>query len=95
MISIHKLVWDWWNIAHIARHSVTAEEVEQVCHIDPVVQKGKKGRLLVFGPTETGRILAVILDQEEEKGVYYPITAYKASKKLEKVYLNQKGGDDK
>jgi hypothetical protein len=95
VVSIHKLVWDSWNIAHIARHSVVPEEVEQVCHIDPVVQKGKKGRLLVFGPTETGRILAVILDQEEEKGAYYPVTAYKASKKLEKVYLNHKGGDDK
>ena len=70
---------------------MTPEEVEQVCHTDPVVQKGKKGRLLVFGPIKNGRILAVILDPEKGKGVYYPVTAYKASRKLIKIYLNQKG----
>jgi len=51
--------------------------------------------LLVFGPTERGRILVAILDPEEEKGVYYPVTAYKASKKLIKIYLDQKGGEEK
>ena len=95
VINIRRLIWDAWNIAHIARHNVTPEEVEQVCHTDPVVQKEKKGRLLVFGPTESDRMLVAILDQEEEKGVYYPVTAYKASKKLTKIYLNQKGGEEK
>lgn len=90
VINILRLIWDEWNIAHIARHSVTPEEVEQVCHIDPVAQKGKKGRLLVFGPTKKGRMLMVILDKEKEKDVYYPVTAYKASKKLIRIYLNQK-----
>lgn len=93
MLKVIRLIWDSWNIAHIARHNVTLEEVEQVCHTDPVVQKGKKGRLLVFGPTKTDRMLAIILDPQEEKGVYYPVTAYKASNKLTKIYLNQKGGD--
>ena len=95
MLNISRLFWNEWNVAHIARHSVTPEEVEQVCHIDPIVQKGKEGRLLVFGPTENRRMLTVILDPVEEKGVYYPVTAYKASKKLIKIYLNQKGGEQK
>ncbi|MCR4324467.1 MAG: hypothetical protein NUV69_02150 [Candidatus Curtissbacteria bacterium] len=95
MIGIRKLLWDAWNTAHIARHNVTPDEVEQICHADPVVQIGKKGRLLVFGPTDSGKILAVILDKEEEKNVYYPVTAYKASKKLIRIYLNQKGGEQK
>ncbi len=95
VINIRRLIWDAWNIAHIARHNVTPEEVEQVCHTDPVVQKEKKGRLLVFGPTDSGKILAVILDKEQEKDVYYPVTAYKASKKLIRIYLNQKGGEEK
>jgi len=93
VIKVLKLIWDAWNIVHIARHNVVPEEVEQVCHKDPVVQKGKKGRLLVFGPTDKGRMLAVILDKDEEKGVYYPVTAYKASKKLINIYLEQKGGE--
>lgn len=91
MINVRKLIWDTWNISHIARHDVVPEEVEQVCHIDPVVQKGKKGRLLVFGPTAKQRMLVVILDSEQEKGVYYPVTAYRASKKLVAIYLNEKG----
>lgn len=95
MINVQKLIWDSWNIAHVARHNVIPEEVEQVCHINPIVQKGKKGRLHIFGPTEAGRMLTVILDPEEEKGTYYPVTAYKASKKLEKLYFNQKGGEEK
>lgn len=95
MLNIVHLTWDSWNIDHIARHNVIPEEVEQVCHTDPVTQKGKKGRLLVFGPTKDDRMLAVILDPEEEKGVYYPVTAYKASNKLIKIYLNQKGGEEK
>ena len=28
MISIHKLIWDSWNVAHSARHEVTPDEVE-------------------------------------------------------------------
>ena len=90
LIKVKKLVWDSWNIAHIARHDVTPDEVEQVCHTEPLVQEGKRKRLLVVGPTDNGRMLAVILDKEEEKDAYYPITAYKASKKLIKIYLNQK-----
>ena len=94
VINVIKLVWDSWNIEHIARHNVIPEEVEQVCHIDPVVQKGKKGRLLVFGPTKNSRMLAVILDPEKETCVYYPITAYRASNKLIRIYQNQQGGEE-
>ena len=94
MINIRRFIWDEWNVAHIARHNVIPEEVEQVCHIDPVVQRGKKGKLLVFGPTENRRMLVVILDPEAGKDVYYPVTAYKASSKLIKIYLNQKGGEE-
>lgn len=93
VIKVLQLIWDSWNIAHIAKHNVVPDEVEQVCHINPVVQKGKKGRLLVFGPTEKHRMLVAVLDPIEEKGVFYPITAYSASKKLIKIYLNKKGGE--
>jgi hypothetical protein len=33
---IQKLIWDEWNISHIARHDVSPEEVEQVCHGKPI-----------------------------------------------------------
>jgi hypothetical protein len=32
MIVISRLIWDSWNVAHIARHEVVPDEVEEVCH---------------------------------------------------------------
>ena len=77
---------------HIARHDVTPQEVVEVCHGDPLVQEGKKGRSLVLGPTLAGRMLTVVLDQEGE-GVYYPVTARPASRRERAVYAQEKGGD--
>src|SRR5659263_586170 len=54
MLVVRRLIWNPWNIGHIARHEVTPEDVEQVCHGNPVVQVGKQGRSLVFGPRRWG-----------------------------------------
>ena len=80
MLVVRRLIWDPWNVAHIARHQVTPDEVEEVCHGDPIVQVGKQGRSLVFGPTQAGRMLAIVLDPETGEGVYYPETARPASR---------------
>ncbi len=90
MISILRLVWNEWNIKHIARHNVISDEVEEVCHHDPLVQEGKKGRLLIIGFTKNGRMLTVVLDPEEEKGVYYPVTARDSSRKEKRLYKQEK-----
>jgi len=92
MLFIRRLIWDSWNIEHVARHQVTPDEVEEVCHGDPVVQEGKKGRSLVFGPTKAGRMLTVVLDPEG-RGLYYPVTARPASRKERAVYTSEKGGE--
>lgn len=88
MLSILRLVWDSWNIAHIARHEVTPDEVEEVCHNNPLVQIGKKGRLLVIGFNQEGKMLTVILD-EESQSIYYPVTARASSKKERKLYNSE------
>lgn len=88
---IVQLVWDADNTAHIARHNVTPEEVDELCKADPLVQQGKKGRLAVSGKTSTGRFLVVILDPEPESGVYYPVTAYPASGRYRRIYEQEKG----
>jgi hypothetical protein len=96
MLVIRRLVWDSWNVAHIARHEVTPEEVEEVCHSEPVVQIGKKGRSLVFGPALSGRMLAVVLDLEPpEEGVYYPVTARSASRRERAIYTTERGGENR
>lgn len=92
MLDIKKLIWDSWNIAHIARHDIVPEEVEFICHNNPLVQEGKKGRLLVIGLTNNKKLIAVILDAEEERGIYYPVTARHASKKEQRIYKLEKGG---
>ncbi len=96
MIVVRRLIWDPWNTGHIARHEVTPEEVEEVCHGDPVVQVGKHGRSLVFGPTQSGRMLTVVVDPESgEMGVYYPVTASLASRRERAIYAGERGGDIK
>ncbi len=92
MILIRRLIWEPSNVTHIARHQVIPEEVEEACHGEHYTDEGKKGRVRLIGPTTSGRILAVILDPEEEEGVYYPVTARPASRKERRLHQEQKGG---
>ncbi len=80
-------------MAHIARHEVTPEEVEQVCQGEPVVQVGAHGRLLVFGPAASGRVLTIVLDPEGSDA-YYPVTARPASRRERAIYASQRGGGE-
>ncbi len=89
MIFLRRLVWDSWNVAHIARHEVTPGEVEEVCHGEYIVRQTYDDRLLLIGPTLSGRILAVILDPTKKAGVYYPVTARPASRKECGLYKNE------
>ncbi len=91
MIIIDRLIWDSWNVAHIARHEVIPVEVEEVCQGEPKVEEGYKGRLQLVGTTNAERILAVILEPVEP-GLYYPITARDASRKERQRYRLWKGG---
>lgn len=95
MIEIIRLIWDDWNVAHIARHTVLPIEVEEVCHDDPTEERGYNHRILLVGPTRAGRILALVLAPKEEQGVYYPVTARDASRKERRAYTEwkEKGGE--
>ena len=94
MLVVRRLIWDPWNIAHIARHEVTPEEVEEVCHGNPVVQAGKQGCSPLFGPTGSGRMLTVVIDHEPGgMGVYCPVTARPASRRERAIYAGGRGGD--
>jgi uncharacterized protein len=93
-IKIDRLIWDEWNIEHIARHNVVPEEVEEVCHGDFLLLEGQKGRLLVIGPTANDRMLTVVLNPQEEEGVYYPVTTRPSRSKEGKLYQEEKGVQD-
>lgn len=91
MIEIDHLLWDDWNIAHIARHDVTPEQVEAVCQGDVLALQSYAGRLIVLGRDTADDILAVVLSPQREEGVYYVVTARPASKKERRYYRQQKG----
>jgi len=77
---VKKFEWDEVNIAHIACHNISPDEVEDACHRRPLVKEGHENRLFLIGSTKQGRILAVILKSKQMESEYRPITAYDASK---------------
>jgi uncharacterized DUF497 family protein len=86
MVTVRRLIWDPGNVAHIARHDVTPEEVTDLCRGDFLTRDAHHGRIIVFGPTSRGRMLAAILDPEPEQGAYYPVSARPASRQERKRY---------
>ena len=92
VIFVRHLIWDTWNVAHIAHHNVTPDEVEEVCHGNPLSEQGYDKRLLLIGPTAVGRMLGVVL-APEGKGIYYPVTARPASRKEHQKYQEEAGGE--
>jgi len=93
---IKSLIWDDWNVAHIARHDVLPNEVEEVCTGNRIEREAYRQRIFLVGTTKTGRILTVILEPREEQGFYRPITAYDSSKRSIKAYReeNKRGGEE-
>jgi uncharacterized protein len=62
-VKIENISWDQETVYHIARHSVSPEEVEEgLFNTDnpPIIMRGKEGRYLAYGKTQAGRILLVV-----------------------------------
>ncbi|OGM14650.1 hypothetical protein A3D84_00155 [Candidatus Woesebacteria bacterium RIFCSPHIGHO2_02_FULL_42_20] len=49
-------------------------------------------RIILVGPTKSGRMLAIIL-ASKGRDKYYPVTAYTASRRMRKNYEGEKGGE--
>jgi len=93
VIAVRKLIWDSWNISHIARHKVIPDEVEAVCHNEPLVLRGQqKNRLVIIGSTEEKVVLTIILESKGT-GIYYPITAYASEDRDIMLYKRLRGGE--
>lgn len=69
------------NIAHIAEHDLTPEEVEEVL-FNPVSRDVSRssGRPIIHGFTADGRYVLVVYEQID-KDTIYPITAYEVELK--------------
>lgn len=95
MIEVQRLIWDDWNVPHIGRHDVTPEEVEAVCHGEPVLyRRSYKDRLMLLGETSAGDVLAIVIGPvpEAPAGTYYAFTARPANRSERRDYNQLKGG---
>jgi uncharacterized DUF497 family protein len=91
LLFVRRLIWDTWNIAHIARYDVIPDEVEEVCHGHPVTSQTYQGRIRVIGPTSHQRMLTVMLAPTDERGVYSPVTARPADRNERRQYREPRG----
>lgn len=83
---ITKLIWDAWNIDHIARHNVVASEVEKaMSDTNAVFLQSYKSRVLVLCRSGS-RQLTVVLQPQRIKGEYYVVTARDMAKKEREHY---------
>lgn len=61
--------WDQANIAHIAEHHVTPEEVEEACYNKPLIFRSRLERYYALGRTDNGRYLTVIVSPKNKDTV--------------------------
>lgn len=64
MRRISSIRWTLESIEHIALHGIIPEEVEEVCFNEadlPLIRSGKENLHSVFGKTEAGRFLFVVV----------------------------------
>lgn len=88
MIKINRVIWEDWNINHIAKHNVIQGEVEEVLHSKFVICPSYRDRILITGKTSRDRFITIIA-HEEVKNVYYIITARDATEPEIKEYEEQ------
>ena len=92
MVAVGDLVWDTWNVNHIARHGVIPTEAAEVCSNPVIVRQSYADRLVVVGPTNTGRMLAVILEPlDPDTRTNYVVTARPASRRERRLYREEVG----
>lgn len=84
-MKIRNLIWDDWNEEHILKHGGSKEEVEEVCYSRHVAIKSGNGKKAVWGQSEDGRYLLVIVG-ERGNDDYYPISIRGMEEKEKKQY---------
>jgi len=82
---ITELLWDEHSVEHIARHHVTAQEVEEVCFKPQSLVFKRGARYIVLGQTAAGRYLFVAVDRVR-KSRGYVVTARSMDKKERRRY---------
>jgi uncharacterized DUF497 family protein len=83
------LVWTFDRVEHIReRHGISCTEVEEVCEAGYWIRRGRRGRYLVYGQTDSGRYLLVVL-KPESAGKFRVITARDMTDNGRRLYLRR------
>lgn len=72
---------------HITKHEVKRREVLEVLNNFNFIQR-KKSRFLVYGKTNSGRILTIVLERREA-GIYSLVTAREGTKSEKGLYMKK------
>lgn len=89
-MEICELIWDEFNVDHIAHHSVQWYEVEEVIQGRVRMKKGRgERRYYIYGQTESGRYLTIIAD-DKGHGAFYVVTARDMTRQ-ERRFYREKG----
>ncbi len=81
-MDVLELEFDERNTEEIARHGVTAREVEQVLYGEPKFFRNKKRHAaptIMVGLTRGGRLLTVPIAPTAIEGIWRPATAFDSS----------------
>ncbi|MDP3063821.1 MAG: hypothetical protein Q8O40_11530 [Chloroflexota bacterium] len=89
-MQISELEWDDDNIEHVARHSVTPQEIEEVCFGVHVSRREGRQRYILSGQSHAGRYLNVVVERLN-KGLFRPITAFEMSESYKRRYGKRVG----
>ena len=81
--------WNDWNIEHIAKHSVTPQETEEACYNQPISRRTKDGLYIVYGQTDAGRYLLMVVRYKPES-IVYVITARPMTKNEQRYYRQRR-----
>ncbi len=84
-MEIGRFDWDEANEAHIARHGVRPDEVEEVLLGPCFVRRSYSGRYVALGQSLGGRYLMVVFEQERIQGVRV-VTARAMDAKERNIY---------
>lgn len=82
-IVIKKLVWDSWNPAHINKHNLSIDDVEEAARNMVAHKRAKRGRYIALGKSGK-RIISIVINRVS-KGVYYVVTARDSDKKERRI----------
>lgn len=88
-LRIANFEWNEWNVEHIAKHSVTPQEVEEVCYNQPITRRTKDGLYIIYGQSDAGRYLFIIISYKP-KGVVYVITARAMTDNEQRYYRKRR-----